>query len=131
MWFHLPPLYPVPQIDLLAARKVVSTVRVVIQEIAYHFRGRMEGLDTLQYCSTIVSNDCFSFGSLDLWTLEFFCGASHFHYCTILSIPLGPKDVRTASLIAGSIVQSKFYSKVFEEPFAATMFDNRNSIGLP
>jgi hypothetical protein len=54
---------------------------------------------------------------------------------TILSIPLGPKEVRTASLMAKE--KKKTYKQgnrdSFEQPMplAATIFDNRSSIGLP
>jgi hypothetical protein len=55
---------------------------------------------------------------------------------TILSMPLGPRDVRTASLMARKL-SSKQLGRIvmtrmdFNIPFAATMFDNRSSVGLP
>ena len=56
-------------------------------------------------------------------------------YYTILSIPFGPSDVRTASAIA----ENRTYKRcvlpnslvAVKIPLAAFMFDNLTSIGLP
>ena len=56
-------------------------------------------------------------------------------YDTILSIPFGPSDVRTASAIAENKRYKRYsllcLSVTVKIPFAAFMFDNLTSIGLP
>ena len=54
----------------------------------------------------------------------------------ILSMPLGPRDVRTASLMARKLSSQQLGRIVmscmdFNTPFAATMIDNHSSVGLP
>lgn len=51
---------------------------------------------------------------------------------TILSMPFGPKLVRTASETASRISHSPRYSApVVDPPFAAFMFDSLTSVGFP
>jgi hypothetical protein len=62
----------------------------------------MQSLNTFEDGGTIVGDDHFSFGSLDLNKCWNFTDRNKIDaLSTILSIPLGPRDVRTASLIAG------------------------------
>ena len=60
----------------------------------------MQRLDTLQYRRSIVGDDDFALLRLDLGSYLSMCILLNALARTILSIPLGPKDVRTASDIA-------------------------------
>ena len=75
-----------------------------VSDGTHHLGSRMQGLYALQNCRAVIRDDQFALGSLDLWR-----GALDMNIVpmnqtkpsrTILSIPLGPSDVRTASLMA-------------------------------
>ena len=95
-------------------------------------------MNALQDCCAIIGNNELALGCLDLREIRmrFDClQAIKEALRTILSIPLGPNDVRTASLIAiYASCQTMRTTKIggyLAIPFAATMLDRRTSMGLP
>lgn len=69
----------------------------------HHFCSGMQSLDAFQDCSAVVCHNDLPLRCLDLpiyYRLSYLKGGRCMEYATILSIPLGPNDVRTASLIA-------------------------------
>jgi len=76
----------------------------------------MECLDVAQNCGTVVCDDNLVFGCDNL------CRGSVFQRCArdpifglaILSMPLGPKDVRTTSLIAAQSSQNDAMCRISE-----------------
>jgi hypothetical protein len=91
--FHLQLRYPEPRKVPPATRQLKSSLGL---DIAYHSGSRMQDSHVFQNRSSVIGDDNFSSTRLDL------SSASHvlcykMNQLTILSIPFGPRLVRTAS----------------------------------
>ena len=85
----------------------------------------------LQDGSSIIGNDNFTGTGLDLLSVQLPSLFQMTTKRTILSIPFGPRLVRTASETAGNQPLSTSTSKGRDAPLAAFMLDNLTSVGFP
>jgi hypothetical protein len=79
---------------------IEESVKAEAENKLYHFSSGMHGLNAPQNRGSIIRNDHFSLGCLDLRNIKDPGARSTWPLPTILSIPRGPRDVLTASLIA-------------------------------